>query len=67
MLAFGFTLGNFKLAFHQIPLETGKEESDITIAAIIVSVIIIAITTIIYTIKHVATPPIRLALVGREI
>lgn len=67
MLAFGFTLGNFKLAFHQIPLETGKEESDITIAAIIVSVIIIAITTIIYTIKHVATPPIRLALAGREI
>ena len=67
MLALGFTLGNFKLAFHQIPLETGKEERGITIAAIIVSVIIIAITTIIYTIKHVATPPIRLALAGREI
>lgn len=51
VVTFGFTLGYFKLAFHQIPLETRKEESGITIAVIIVSVTIIAITIIIDTIK----------------
>lgn len=60
----GFSLGNFKLTFHQITLETSKEESGV-IAAVIIIVLII-ITIIVIIIKLVAMPPIRIALEGRE-
>lgn len=66
-----FSLGNYKFAFYEIPLETGKEENGIIIAVVIIVVVLIIIIAIIIitiiTIKHVAMPPIRLALEGREI